>query len=104
MDIGMFQVAFYALGSPYRSQNLRASFKDPNSPFYLAPGSIGPASPDEPPPISKVEHPVPAEPPSDFDYATALEKAREQLVKNGFSNPDVFWEQKIVWGDLDSFQ
>jgi len=37
------------------------------------------------------------------DGSDSLEKAHQKLLKNGF-DPLSFWEQRIVWGDQDSFQ
>ena len=76
-------------------QDLRAAFRDPNSPFYIAPGTTGPASPDEIPESSTL---------STLNHASdELENAYKKLLKNGF-DPTSFWEQRIAWGDQDSFQ
>ncbi|KAJ7582271.1 Thioesterase/thiol ester dehydrase-isomerase [Mycena floridula] len=73
---------------------LQAAFRDPDSPFHIPPGSVGPASPDEVPDFSVSPLPEPA---------TSLEQARRRMIVAGF-HPNSFHEQKIVWGDLDSFQ
>ncbi|EPQ56151.1 Thioesterase/thiol ester dehydrase-isomerase [Gloeophyllum trabeum ATCC 11539] len=114
--------------------SLYAAFKDPNSPYYLAPGTVGPASPDEPDPsahrdihMSSVvaeQHTTPSvdSNSASIQHATELlqgpctydverrklrslspEQAKDALVEMGY-HPGSFLEQKIVWGDLDSFQ
>jgi hypothetical protein len=35
--------------------------------------------------------------------AEAIREGKELLTKRGF-DPDSFWEQPVVWGELDSFQ
>ena len=76
-------------------QDLRAAFRDPNSPFYIPPGTTGPASPDEIPESSTL---------STLNSASdELENAYQKLLKNGF-DPTSFWEQRIAWGDQDPFQ
>lgn len=72
-------------------QDLQNSFRDPSSPFYLAPGTQGPDSPDAPAEV------VPAN-----EHSAAAE-AKRKLTELGY-DPTCFWEQKIVWGDHDSFQ
>ena len=37
------------------------------------------------------------------DASEELEKAYQQMVENGF-DPLSFWEQRIAWGDQDSYQ
>ncbi|PPQ70847.1 hypothetical protein CVT24_001054 [Panaeolus cyanescens] len=82
-------------------QGLQAAFKDPASPFYLAPGTEGPESPDSPPShayistLSAQEHVSEQEDP--------VKAAHDKLIRGGF-DPLSFWEQRIVWGDQDSFQ
>lgn len=75
------------------SKHLRDKFKDPLSPFYLAPGELGPESPD----------PVPSSATEQQCYESAAAEAKRGLVHMGY-HPDTFYEQKVVWGDLDSFQ
>ncbi|KAG5640806.1 hypothetical protein DXG03_006960 [Asterophora parasitica] len=65
-------------------QALQAAFRDPSSPFHIPPGTNGPASPDE-------------------EVIDPLEEAHRKLAEAGF-DPASFWEQRIVWGDQDSFQ
>lgn len=79
----------------YLLQDLRAAFRDPNSPFYIPPGTTGPASPDEIPEPSTLSTPNNA--------SDELENAHHKLLKNGF-DPTSFWEQRIAWGDQDPFQ
>ncbi|KAI5895649.1 uncharacterized protein SCHCODRAFT_02619996, partial [Schizophyllum commune H4-8] len=95
---------------------LLQAFKDPSSPFHIRPGETGPASPDEEPADaphdsratvdkgtdSPPSHSVRRTSPRDASPAS-LAEARAALVDRGF-DPDVLWTQKIVWGDLDSFQ
>ena len=75
-------------------QDLRDKFKDPLSPFYLAPGEKGPESPDPAPPSSVTEQ---------AGYESAAVKARQELSQLGY-DPTTFYEQRVVWGDHDSFQ
>lgn len=74
-------------------KGLRDKFKDPSSPFYLAPGEQGPESPD-PIPSSVTEQP---------GHESAATEAQRELVKIGY-HPTTFYEQRVGWGDLDSFQ
>lgn len=71
------------------TQSLQEKFRDPTSPYHIPPGTQGPESPD--PPAEETELLSPAE------------EGRAKLLKLGF-DPDSFWEQKVVWGDHDSFQ
>ena len=75
-------------------QDLRDKFKDPLSPFYLAPGEKGPESPD----------PAPSSPVTErASYESAAIKARQELSQLGY-DPTTFFEQRVAWGDHDSFQ
>lgn len=76
-------------------QDLQAAFRDPNSPFYIPPGTTGPASPDEIPGSSTLT--------TLNNASDKLENSYQKLLKNGF-DPTSFWEQRIAWGDQDSFQ
>ncbi|KAK2467338.1 hypothetical protein APHAL10511_000573 [Amanita phalloides] len=69
--------------------DLQAAFRDPNSPFYIPPGSTGPASPDD-----TIETNA---------QNSESRKAHSMFLREGF-DPHSFWEQKIAWGDQDSFQ
>jgi len=77
-------------------QALQAAFRDPSSPFHIPPGSIGPESPDSPPTHANLTT-------LSAETVNPLEKAREKLRRAGL-DPKSFWEQRIVWGDHDSFQ
>ncbi|TFK55394.1 hypothetical protein OE88DRAFT_1722532, partial [Heliocybe sulcata] len=119
--------------------SLMAAFKDPDSPFYLAPGTAGPASPDEVPPSTQrhihtasatqaadseavvvteqssgkssvVQHaPVLSDQPYDYEAerlkfrSLDFEEAKKALVEMNY-DPESFFVQQIVWGDMDSFQ
>ena len=75
-------------------QDLRGKFKDPLSPFFLAPGEKGPESPD----------PAPSSPATErTSHDSAAVEARRELSRMGY-DPTAFYEQKVVWGDHDSFQ
>jgi len=73
--------------------DLRNRFKDPSSPFYLAPGEKGPESPD----------PVPPSVTERVNYESAAAEAKQELSRMGY-DPATFYEQRVVWGDHDSFQ
>ncbi|KAF8887356.1 HotDog domain-containing protein [Infundibulicybe gibba] len=77
--------------------DLQHAFRDPSSPYHIPPGTQGPESPDSPPssPIQLGTFPE--------STSDALQEARDKLLAAGF-DPTSFWEQPIVWGDLDSFQ
>lgn len=77
--------------------DLQAAFRDPDSPFYIPPGGKGPASPDDAPEIQE-SSPTIAQPES-----VRSEDPYEVLLRDGL-DPLSFWEQKIAWGDQDSFQ
>ncbi|KAJ3905985.1 Thioesterase/thiol ester dehydrase-isomerase [Lentinula edodes] len=82
---------------------LQAAFRDPSSPFYLAPGTKGPGSPEEYelPPDSTPESSNMQSDTSSFQQL--VEQGRMKLVQAGFHHPTI-WEQPIAWGDQDSFQ
>ncbi|KDQ26457.1 hypothetical protein PLEOSDRAFT_1113077 [Pleurotus ostreatus PC15] len=78
---------------------LQAAFRDPSSPFHIAPGTQGPASPDEPP--------------SSAQYSTSTTSAKHEvspaeagrrLLTDHGHDPESFWEQTVQWGEHDSFQ
>ncbi|KAE9393996.1 Thioesterase/thiol ester dehydrase-isomerase [Gymnopus androsaceus JB14] len=77
---------------------LQAAFRDPSSPLYLAPGTEGPASPDEL--LQETESEPEAEA---LSFNKLLKQGRAKLVQAGFHSPSI-WEQPITWGDQDSFQ
>jgi len=88
-----------SLSTPVRTnlkgfQDLRDKFKDPLSPFYLAPGEKGPESPD----------PVPSPPVMEqASNESVAAEAKQELGRMGY-DPTTFYEQRVVWGDHDSFQ
>ncbi|KAF8957109.1 HotDog domain-containing protein [Flammula alnicola] len=92
----------------YASQNrhtssisaLQAAFRDPSSPFHIPPGTQGPESPDSPPTQAHFTSLAAELPESTIG---SLEEAHGKLWKAGL-DPLSFWEQRIVWGDQDSFQ
>ncbi|KAF8997872.1 HotDog domain-containing protein [Cyathus striatus] len=78
---------------------LQDAFRDPSSPFHIPPGETGPASPDEVPlERQRVMSETLVQP-----NERGLESARDALLAARM-DPSSFWEQKIVWGDHDSFQ
>ncbi|KAI5122505.1 hypothetical protein M0805_001413 [Coniferiporia weirii] len=99
---------------------LRASFRDPSSPYYLAPGAQGPSSPGEGFVVPEQVYTLPgardlrtdsvqSEAKSSASSVARAEtlapddEAREKLSELGF-DPQSFYEHKVVWGDLDSFR
>ncbi|KAJ3717767.1 HotDog domain-containing protein [Lentinula raphanica] len=76
-------------------QALQAAFRDPTSPLYLAPGTKGPASPDEHE-ETKSSDSLPV-------FNELIQQARTKLVQAGFHHTTI-WEQPVAWGDQDSFQ
>ncbi|EIW75189.1 hypothetical protein CONPUDRAFT_66404, partial [Coniophora puteana RWD-64-598 SS2] len=92
---------------------LQAAFRDPASPFYLAPGTVGPASPDEIPLEFSSLRPLTTSNPNEHDtkpykslypdHLASAEEAKATLTSMGYDAASLF-EQKIVWGDHDSFQ
>lgn len=87
-------------------QSLLRAFKDPSSPFHLREGEVGPASSDEPPrgfiqtqPFSTAADSFEA---NNENFAAA-EEARSYALSKGH-DPDSFYEEKVVWGDMDSFR
>ncbi|KZT29393.1 hypothetical protein NEOLEDRAFT_1128125 [Neolentinus lepideus HHB14362 ss-1] len=127
-------------GSSVRT--LMATFKDPASPFYLAPGTAGPASPDEmpssthrdihtssstltddaetsqvsekstssadAPSVTQHAPPLSSQPYAYDDERRKLRSLNPYEVKHVLQelgyDPGSFLEQRIVWGDMDSFQ
>ncbi|KAK7038713.1 hypothetical protein VNI00_010597 [Paramarasmius palmivorus] len=76
-------------------KKLQQAFRDPSSPFHLPPGTQGPSSPDG------LEEALSWELPT--QDAVQYEEARQKMTEAGF-RPQFLWEQKVVWGDHDSFQ
>ncbi|KAI9062748.1 Thioesterase/thiol ester dehydrase-isomerase [Trametes sanguinea] len=83
-NVGVARPLRHARYSSIRS--LYDRFKDPTSPFHIAPGTQGPDSPDPP-----------------LEELSPAEEGRAKFIELGF-DPESFWEQPIVWGDHDSFQ
>lgn len=81
-------------------QALRKQFKDPSSPFYLAPGETGPSDADFPLPTGDSALKSAA---FELEGHSQRQKAEQRALSHGF-DPLSFWEQKICWGDLDSFR
>jgi len=79
------------------------AFRDPSSPFHLREGETGPASPDELPKSTTQSYTFSTVPTSYAPVETDLAEAREYALSEGY-DPDSFFEQKIVWGDMDSFR
>ncbi|KAF9485584.1 Thioesterase/thiol ester dehydrase-isomerase [Pholiota conissans] len=80
---------------------LQAAFRDPSSPFHIAPGTQGPESPDSPPTHAQFSTLAAEE--AEVSQEELLEEAKQKLLAAGM-DPQSFWEQRIVWGDQDSFQ
>ena len=81
-------------GSPPQ-QSLQDAFRDPSSPYHIAPGTQGPAHPEDHNNLSdygEIE-----------EQRLIAEEGRRKLLELGY-DPTSFWEQQIVWGDHDSFQ
>ncbi|THH09721.1 hypothetical protein EW145_g1802 [Phellinidium pouzarii] len=98
-------------GSSFNHQKLQESFRNPSSPFYLAPGTQGPSSPGEGFVVPERVYTLSGEREmhtTDIDSAeaeapTPESEAREKLTELGY-DPLSFYEQRVVWGDLDSFR
>ncbi|KAF8909276.1 HotDog domain-containing protein [Gymnopilus junonius] len=86
---------------PYFLEELQAAFRDPSSPFHLPPGTQGPESPDSPPDPAHLAAALGLS--ESVEALEPLEEARRKLLKAGL-DPGSFWEQRVVWGDHDSFQ
>ncbi|KAF9231269.1 HotDog domain-containing protein, partial [Melanogaster broomeanus] len=75
--------------------SLQEAFRDPSSPFHIPPGTIGPASPDEPPPELPVAKSL---------ADTAVDPdTRAKMISFGYDEGSL-WEQSIVWGHHDAFR
>ncbi|KAG0691960.1 hypothetical protein DFH29DRAFT_883340 [Suillus ampliporus] len=85
-------------------KSLQDAFREPSSPFYIAPGQTRlEFSGGSPPSLSQVPHPTrPLHQPS---YPTAIsspaENARAKLISMGYDAGSL-WEQIIVWGHQDA--
>ncbi|KAF5372812.1 hypothetical protein D9757_011112 [Collybiopsis confluens] len=90
---------------------LCAAFSNPASPYYLAPGTAGPASPDDvalPEQSSETHakgiiHSSSQKLLYPSELGELLEQGREKLAQSGFQRSYI-WQQNIVWGDQDPFQ
>lgn len=110
-------------------QKLYASFSDPTSPYYLAPGEAGPADPNELPParvyrnpnVGKEQRaqsghhvPDPVQPSGDMpadlrskrlrEHGEGFDSSRLYAFQEGYYDRESYWDQQIAWGDLDSFR
>jgi hypothetical protein len=77
-------------------QKLQAAFRDPSSPFHIAPGSHGPCSQEDTTHAQFSSLAAQA-------YPNARGEALEKFRADGFDMTSC-WEQAIAWGDHDSFQ
>ena len=68
---------------------------------------MGPASPDEPPRqthhVQSFSTAATSFAPNNASFKGAAEEARTHALSQGH-DPDSFYEQEIVWGDMDSFR
>ncbi|KAF8579941.1 hypothetical protein K439DRAFT_1663032 [Ramaria rubella] len=87
-------------------QALQRAFRDPESPFHLREGEVGPASPDELPrtsaPTRNFSTVASTFTSVESDFTEAAAEAHAHALSQGH-DPDSFFEEKVVWGDLDSF-
>ncbi|KAG8878040.1 hypothetical protein FRB97_002827 [Tulasnella sp. 331] len=81
-------------------ESLQALFKQPSSRFYLAPGEKGPSDAEFPLPTNDSGLKAAA---FEQEGHSQRQKAEQHALSHGF-DPLSFWEQRICWGDLDSFQ
>lgn len=91
-------------------QSLRRAFLDPTSPFHLREGEVGPASPNElprtetyPDTTQSLSTVVTTSTFNKSDFAEAAAAARAHALSEGH-DADSFFEEQVVWGDLDSFR
>ncbi|KAG1874403.1 hypothetical protein F4604DRAFT_1582281, partial [Suillus subluteus] len=80
--------------------SLQDAFRDPSSPFHIAPGQAGPESPDSPP---SLPDPTPSQSSHPNAVGSPAENARAKLISMGYDEGSL-WEQSIVWGHHDSFR
>jgi hypothetical protein len=84
---------------------LTDQFKDPSTPYYLAPGTSGPAHEDDHQGsswTSLAEHvawPTPSEP----DYSAARRSSAEHAIKQGLDVRSRV-EVQVAWGEEDKFR
>lgn len=98
-----------------------SNFKDPSSPFYIAPGEVGPASPDDhtvsrplpgqedaakdwkAPRFSTGVDRTPAPPHMSQEYDRARATGHEWFDSNGF-DPEGRLEWPCAWGESDMYK
>ncbi|CAK9780581.1 unnamed protein product [Cutaneotrichosporon oleaginosum] len=101
----------------FRINDLLAKFKNPGSPYYLAPGEVGPASPEDhsvsrplagqdvawvPPPFRTRDR-APKLPHMDGGYDRVRATVHEWFDSNGFdAEGRVEWP--VAWGDSDMYR
>ncbi|KIK99128.1 hypothetical protein PAXRUDRAFT_823091 [Paxillus rubicundulus Ve08.2h10] len=93
-------------------QSLQEVFRDPSSPFHIPPGTIGPASPDEPPQellaeqyeasVTNAARARDSDAPQN-GVSDAAGQARAKMISLGYDAGSL-WEQSIVWGHHDAFR
>ncbi|KAF5328467.1 hypothetical protein D9758_017020 [Tetrapyrgos nigripes] len=88
-------------------KDLQAAFRDPSSPFYLAPGTQGPASPDEEPASTETTGQDKRDSESelanqDADFSNLIEKGRAEMARAGFHIPFI-WQQTVEWVTMIRF-
>ncbi|KAF8840400.1 hypothetical protein BDN67DRAFT_968589 [Paxillus ammoniavirescens] len=94
-------------------QSLQEVFRDSSSPFHIPPGTIGPASPDEPPrelpvaepceaPVTNAARARDSRAPQN-GVSDAAAQARSKMISLGYDAGSL-WEQSIVWGHHDAFR
>ncbi|KAG2123478.1 Thioesterase/thiol ester dehydrase-isomerase [Suillus clintonianus] len=81
-------------------KSLQDAFRDPSSPFHIAPGETGPESPDAP---SSPPDPTPSQSNHPAAVGSPAENAKAKLISMGYDAGSL-WEQSIVWGHQDSFR
>ncbi|KAJ8586164.1 hypothetical protein M405DRAFT_373664 [Rhizopogon salebrosus TDB-379] len=87
-------------------KSLQDAFRDPSSPFHIAPGQTGPESPDAPPSVLQVGSSPTVPQPSESNPtagSSPAANARAKLISMGYDAGSL-WEQSIVWGHHDAFR
>lgn len=87
-----------ALLSGSSIKSLQDAFRDPSSPFHIAPGQAGPESPESAP-----SDPTPSQSSNPTAVGSSAENGRAKLLSMGYDAGSL-WEQSIVWGHHDSFR
>lgn len=85
---------------------LTGKFRDPTSPFYIAPGTPGPAHENDhqhsvPPTTSSEDISIP--PADEPDYRVSRYSADEHAAKHGF-DVRTRVEVPVAWGEQDMFR